>query len=48
MQINFIYDSSCNSAPAAFKTALQAGANIIDILQAVNNLAFRKAKLLTA
>jgi hypothetical protein len=30
MQINFIYDSSCNAAPAAFKTALQTGANIID------------------
>ena len=30
MKINFIYDSSCNAAPSAFKTALQAGADIID------------------
>jgi len=30
MQINFIYDSSCNAAPSAFKAALQAGADIID------------------
>ncbi|RIZ65559.1 MAG: hypothetical protein D0531_09030 [Methylococcales bacterium] len=30
MQINFIYDLSCNAAPSAFKTALQVGADIID------------------
>jgi hypothetical protein len=30
MQINFVYDSSVNSAPAAFKTALQTAANILD------------------
>lgn len=30
MKINYTYDLSCNSAPAAFKTALQTAANIID------------------
>ncbi|MGZ5017164.1 MAG: NF038122 family metalloprotease [Methylobacter sp.] len=30
MQINFVYNSSVNSAPAAFKTALQTAANILD------------------
>lgn len=30
MQINFVYDASVNSAPAAFKTALQTAATILD------------------
>ena len=32
MQINLIYDSSVNAAPAAFKTALTASASFLDEL----------------